>query len=107
MKRKNKNKQISKEMYKGVPDDVKIAFGKFYLFSCLYILFFVVIYPFLLMNHLSDFSNGLVIGFFSIFYLYILRDTKNRIKSFVSNFYYILMFFVIVSISFSIVKYFI
>lgn len=105
--KKNTKTNISKEMYKAVPDEIKIAFGKFYLFSLIYIVFFLGIYPFLLMKHISDFSSGLIIGFLTVFYFYIIRDTKKKVKTFISTYYYILMFIVFLSISFSIVKYFI
>ncbi len=100
-------KNISKEMYKAVPDEIKVAFGKFYLFSLVYIVFFSIIYPFLLIKYMSDFTCGLVVGFLTVFYIYIIRDTKRKVKTFSSTFYYLLILGVFLSISFSIVKYFI
>lgn len=102
-----KKKDISKEMYKAIPDEIKVAFGKFYFFSLLYIIFFLGVYPFILIKHISDFSCGLIIGFFTIFYVYMILDTKKKVKKFVSTYYYVLIFIVLLSISFSVVKYFI
>lgn len=104
---KSNKKSISKEMYNAVPDEIKVSFGKFYLFSLVYIVFFFVIYPFLLINWINDFTCGLVIAFLTIFYIYIIRDTKRKVKTFSSTFYYLLILGVFLSISFSIVKYFI
>lgn len=104
--KKNK-KNISKEMYKAVPEDVKIAFGKFYVFSFIYLIFFLLLYPFLLIKTLSDFCLGIVFGFLLIFYIYIIRDTRKKIKTFSSNLYYFLIVCVFLSMSFSIIKYFI
>ena len=105
-KLKNK-KNISKEMYEAVPDDIKIAFGKFYLFSLIYIIFFLGLYPFVLIKYISDFSCGLIVGFLTVFYIYMILDTKKKVKKFISTYFYILIFLVLLSISFSIVKYFI
>ena len=102
-----KKKDISKEMYKAIPDEIKVAFGKFYFFSLLYIIFFLGVYPFILINHISDFSCGLIIGFLTVFYVYMILDTKKKVKKFVSTYYYVLIFIVLLSISFSVVKYFI
>ena len=90
-----------------IPDEIKVAFGKFYFFSLLYIIFFLGVYPFILMNHISDFSCGLIIGFLTVFYVYMILDTKKKVKKFVSTYYYVLIFIVLLSISFSVVKYFI
>lgn len=105
--KKRSKKNISKEMYNAVPDEIKVAFGKFYLFSLVYIGFFLIIYPFLLIKWMSDFTCGLVLGFLTIFYIYIIRDTKRKVKTFSSTFYYLLILGVFLSISFSLVKYFI
>ena len=102
-----KKSSISKEMYKAVPDEVKVAFGKFYVFSLVYIVFFLGIYPFLLINFMSDFSLGLIVGLLTVFYVYIITDTKRKVKTFVSTYYYLLIFIVFLAISFSVVKYFI
>lgn len=106
MKKQNK-KRTCKEMYKAVPDDVKIAFGKFYVFSFIYLLFFLIIYPFFLINYLNDFFSGIIFGFLVVFFIYMIKDTKVKAKTFASSFYYLLILCVFLAISFSIVKYFI
>ena len=37
---KKEKRNISKEMYKAVPDDIKVVFGKFYTYSYIYLIFF-------------------------------------------------------------------
>ncbi len=106
MKKRN-DKKINKEMYKAVPDEIKIAFGKFYLFSIIYIVFFLGLYPFWLINYLNDFVCGLIVGFLTVFYIYMIMDTKRKVKTFISTFYYLLILIVFLAISFSVVKYFI
>lgn len=100
-------KNISKEMYDAVPNEVKVAFGKFYLFSLIYLIFFFGIYPFLIIGNINDFVSGLVFGFLVVFYIYMIVDTRKRTKTFASTYYYLLIFLVMLAMSFSIVKFFI
>ena len=93
-------------MYKSVPDVVKVAFGKFYLFSLIYIVFFLIVYPFFLIDTINEFFSGLIFGFLTIFYIYMIRDTRKRVKNYSSTFYYLLLAIVFISISFSVVKFF-
>lgn len=112
MKKKNK-KEINNEkktreiMREQIPEDIRILFGKFYLFSIAYVFFFAFAFPFFLMYYISWVSKILTIVFLSCFYIYILIDVHKKRKRFTSSIYIFLIVLVIVSISFSIIKLFI
>jgi CDP-diglyceride synthetase len=107
MKKISKKNSVSKEMYKAIPEEIKIAFGKFYIFSFIYLLFFLIIYPFFLINNVNNLFSFIILIFLILFYIYMIIDTRMRVKRFVSNLYYLLILFVFFSISFSVVKFFI
>ena len=49
-KKNKKNNNIGKEMYKAVPDDIKVVFGKFYIYSFIYLIFFLIYYNHKMLN---------------------------------------------------------
>ena len=104
---KNKKKNIGKDMYNAVPDDIKIVFGKFYTYSFIYLIFFSYIYPFILLGNINDFIAGLVVGFLFVFYIYMILDAKKKIKHFSSWLYSVLIVLVFLSMFFSVIKFFI
>ena len=109
MKNKQKAKKvINEEIIQGqIPDDVKIALGKFYIFSMLYLIFFGVIFPFVLIDNISLVSQILSIILLAGFYIYMLIDVKKKKKKFTSSLFVILIVLVFVLMSFSIIKVFI
>ena len=113
MKKKKENKKkekpitLKEKINSQIPVEIKSTFGKFYIFSILYIIFFAIIFPFVFMNHISLVSKILSILFLSFFYVYIVIDVHKKRKTFMSTIYIVLIVAVILSISFSIVKLFI
>ena len=104
---KKEKRNIGKEMYKAVPDDIKVVFGKFYTYSYIYLIFFSFIYPFILLGRINDFIAGLVVGFLFVFYIYMIIDAKKKIKTFSSWMFSILIILVFLSMIFSVIKFFI
>lgn len=100
-KKKEKKVKIKKE----IPDEIKVLFGKFYLFSFIYIIFFLLIYPFILVNLVSLW--GSIIIFISLigFYGYMIVDVIKHKGRFNSTMFILLILIVIMAISFSIVKF--
>ena len=111
MKQKNNKKGtalLNEEMiHKQIPDEVKVALGKFYIFSLIYIIFFGVIFPFYLIYNVSLVSQILVIILLMIFYVYMLVDVFKKKQKFTSTLFVFLIILVFFLISFSIVKMFI
>lgn len=106
-KKSTKNKiDVNKIVNKEIPNEIKILFGKFYLFSFIYIIFFAVIYPFLLLKVITELSSIILFIFLIMFYIYMIIDVKKKKKTYNSTMYMILILLVLVSISFSIVKFF-
>jgi len=63
MSKKNKRKLKDE-----IPNEIKILFGRFYVFSFVYILFFFLIYPFFLVHYISYYSSIILFAFFPFFY---------------------------------------
>ena len=89
-----------------IPDEIKVLFGKFYVFSFVYILFFLILIPFVLGRFFHKVSIGLLIFWLSIFYIYMIIDVNKKRKSFTSSIFVFLIFLVVSSIIFSIIKLF-
>ena len=106
-KNKKEKKNIGREMYKAVPDDIKVIFGKFYTYSFIYLIFFSFIYPFVLLGRINDFVAGLVVGFLFVFYIYMIIDAKKKVKTFSSWLFSVLIILVFLSMIFSVIKFFI
>ena len=106
-KEKKNLKQIKEKMNSQVPDEIKLIFGKFYVFSLIYVLFFGIAFPFYVMEHISLVSRIMQIVLLSLFYIYIVIDVKKKRKTFMSTIYIVLIVLVALSISFSIVKMFV
>ncbi len=104
MKKKKESKKIRKIYKTQIPDNVKILFGKFYVFSFLYLIFFFFIYPLVLINKISLFNLIAILVFLSLFYLAIIIDAFKKKKGYSSNLFFILMILVGLAISFSVVK---
>lgn len=104
MKKKSKKKELKKLYKTEIPDEIKVLFGKFYIFSIIYLIFFLVIFPFCLLERISLLNLLAILLFLSLFYIWIIVDVFKKKKNFSSNLFVILLISVILAISFSIVK---
>ena len=98
----NPKKQLKKE----IPDEIKVLFGKFYVFSFIYILFFLVLLPYLLAKFFHKVSIALLIFWLVVFYVYMVIDVNKKRKTFTSTIFVFLIFLVGMAVSFSIIKIF-
>lgn len=99
-----KRNKLKSKINSETPDSVMNTFGKFYVFSIAYLVFFYVVFPFFLIYRINTFNCVAIIIFLSLFYIYMIIDVKRKRKNFISSLYVFLIFLVIVSISFSIIK---
>lgn len=106
-KKKEKPITLKEKINSQIPVEIKKLFGKFYIFSIFYIIFFAGVFPFVFMKHISLVSKILAILFLTVFYIYIIVDVHKKRKTFMSTIYIVLIVAVFLSISFSIVKIFI
>lgn len=101
-------KKISKdttiEYKKNIPDNIKVLFGKFTLFSIIYILFLGVLFPCVLINHLSIAYSFLLLITLIIFYIYIVYDVIKNKGNFNSTNFVFLIIIVIVGFIISFYK---
>ncbi len=103
-KRKDKNTK-QKKIKKEIPDEIKILYGRFYVYSLIYIIFFGLIYPFLLIKSLSVLSSIIIFMGLGIFYIYIIRDVLKKKGRFNSTLFALFVLMVVMSLSFSLVKF--
>lgn len=105
MKKTNKSKKIRKEMKENIPIEIRKLFGKFYLFSLIYIIYYVSYLFFY--NKLNKYfmiaSNILLL----LFYLYMIRDVIKNKKNYNSIAFVFFIGLVISLIVFSMIKLFI
>lgn len=99
-----KNKEI-KKIKKEIPDEIKILYGKFYVFSFIYIFFFGVLYPFLFMERIKAWASILLFLLLGSFYIYMIVDVIKHKGRFNSTKFTLLILLVVMAFSFSIVKF--
>ena len=77
MKKLNKKSKYNDN----IPKEVKVLFGKFYLFSIIVFLFLFVFYPLFIINNVSIVSNIFILILFPLFFLYMVIEVlKNKGK---------------------------
>ena len=109
-KKKVENKEeneLKKEYKDSIPNDIKVLFGKFYVYSLVLIIFFGIIYPFLLIDNISTISSIIILIVLFIFYSYIVYDVFKKRKNFNSSIFLILILLVISSFIFSVYRVFV
>lgn len=113
-KKKSNKKKIKKEkiindetIHSQIPDEVKVALGKFYIFSMLYVIFFGGIFPYLLIGNISLVSQITSFVLLFLFYVYMLIDVFRKKQKFTSTLFVMLIVLVFILMSFSLVKMFI
>lgn len=103
-KKKKKIETPKVSLYDSIPDDVKMSFGKFYAYSLLYIIFFGILYPWILMYYLNKIFTIILFVVLVALYVYIIYDIKKRTDKYTSNLFYLLIVLVFISVSISIVR---
>lgn len=88
-----------------VPDEIKILYGKFFLFSIVYLLYFAILYPFFLVSKLSTIGSILIFILLFGFYVYMIIDVIKHRENYNSSIFVLLIILVLIAISFSVVKF--
>ena len=107
IKKKKKRRLVEPpkvSMYDSVPDDIKILFGKFYTYSLIYIIFFGLLYPLILMYYLNKIFTVIMFIVLFLLYGYIVYDIKKKTGKYKSNIFILLIILVLFSFSFSILR---
>lgn len=100
-----KREDFRKAMLASVPDDIKIIYGRFVLFSIIYLVFFFIVYPFYLMYRINKVCSILIFIILIIFYVYMIVDVWKKRKTYMADGYVFFIPLVFVGISFSIIKF--
>lgn len=102
-KKINKLKEI--QVKKEIPEEIKVLFGKFYVFSFIYLFFFFVVYPFLLVEKLRVWSSVIIFVLLGGFYIYMIGDVLSHKGRYSSTAFLFLILLVLTAMSFSLVKF--
>ena len=101
MKNLKKNK---KEYKKSIPIEIRVAFGKYYIFSFIISLFLGIVYQFIVSK--ISFISGLLLLIFSLlFYIYIFIDFLNNKNHFMSSMVILCIMVFIFSLGFAVYKF--
>lgn len=103
-KKKRKTEVPKVSLYDSIPDDIKMSFGKFYAYSLLYIIFFGILYPWILLYYLNKIFTIVLFIILVCLYGYIIYDIKKKTDKYTSNLFYLLIVLVFITISISIVR---
>lgn len=97
-------KKKNKEYKDALPNEIRVLFGKFYVFSFILILFLGIIFPFLLVDNISLFSEIGILVFLFAFYVYVVIDVIKKKKSFTSTIFVLLIVLVLMCFIACIIK---
>ena len=100
--KKQKNK-INKKYLESIPREIRVIFGKFYVYS--FVLFvFLIVYSFI-MKYISNISNVALLIILPILYVYMIIDVCKKSKQFRSAIFYIFIFLNIISYICGLIKF--
>ena len=99
-------KKINKEYINNIPYDIKVLFGKFFVFSIVYILLFSLIFPLIIIKYISFIFSIIFISLMLIIYLYMIFDVIKHKNKYNSSNFIILIVLVLTSILYSFIKIF-
>jgi len=92
-----------KEIVKNIPDDIKVLFGKHFVFSMILIVI-LILYPILVLRYCSIYSKIGILCFLFIFYGYMLFNLFRKRKNFMSVSVPLTIFIIIFLFIFDLVK---
>lgn len=104
MKKKNKNINVEDVVDKSIPDDIRVLYGKFTLYSIIIILFLSVIYSLILINYISLVTAISVLVILFLFYVYMIYDVIKHKKTYSSLLFVILVMTTVLSFGIAIIK---
>ena len=97
-----KKKNTSKELKKNIPNEIKVEFGKFFIFSIILFIFLGIIYPLVIVKYCSIYTKIGVLVFSILFYGYMVFMLFKKKKSFMSLFVPISIIIFILLVGFAI-----
>ena len=77
-------KKSNKELKKNIPDEVKVVFGKFYIFSFIIILALAVLYPLVILKYFSIYTQVGFLVFVVMFVSYMMWGLFKKKGNFMS-----------------------
>lgn len=104
MKKQAKTKKEKREYKNEIPIEIRILFGKFYVFSILLSIFLGVGYQFIL-DKISFISSLLLLIVVLVFYIYMFIDLIKHKKNFMSSVVVFCLLFFFSSLGFAIYKF--
>lgn len=91
------NKKVVSEYKKSIPIEVRVLFGKFYLYAFCLIVFFLLLYPLIVLKYCSFIMSLFLFILLGIFFVYMVIDVLRKRKNFNSSLFYILILVFVIS----------
>lgn len=84
MKKHKNNKCDNKSLH--IPSNIKVLFGKFYVYSTI-IFFFLLLYPFIIMQNINMITNVALLLMMPIFYSFLTIEVIRKRETYRSIFF--------------------
>lgn len=93
--KKPKSNKDNKNVLLEVPKHIKVLYGKFYVFTGI-IFIFLLLYPFLIMDHINIITNIGILLLMPIFYIIMVKEVLNKRETYRSFIFWIwiVLFFI-------------
>lgn len=97
-------KKVKNSIKSEIPKEIKIVFGKFYIFS-IFIFILLLMYPFFIMKYISIYSNVAIVIVLPVLYLLMIIDIVRKREVYRSSLFPLFIIFFLLTYVFTIVKF--
>lgn len=97
-------KQKTAKVVEEIPKDKQLLFGKFYFYSA-FILLFIILYPFFVMDYLSLVGNIITLVLIPILYIIMIIDVLKKRETYKSALFLICVVLILSTYLFNLIKF--
>ena len=97
-------KQKTTKVVEEIPNDKKLLFGKFYFYSA-FVLLFIILYPFCIMEYLSFVGNIITLIVIPVLYVFMVIDVLRKRETYKSTIFLVCVVLILSTYLFSLIKY--
>ena len=97
-------KQKTTKVAEEVPKDKQLLFGKFYFYSA-FVLLFIILYPFCIMEYLSFVGNIITLIVIPILYVFMVIDVLKKRETYKSTIFLVCVVLILSTYLFSLIKF--
>ena len=97
-------KQKTTKIVEEIPKDKQLLFGKFYFYSA-FVLLFIILYPFCIMEYLSFVGNIITLIVIPILYVFMVIDVLKKRETYKSTIFLVCVVLILSTYLFSLIKF--